>query len=63
MPVLGARARLFMALGLALGGLPAVLVAAFNVKSPLLTAVRWLVMVVVVYPAGTMLRSARRQDA
>lgn len=51
------------ALGLALGGLPAVLIAAFIVKSLSLTAVRWLVMVVVVYAAVTMLRSARRQDA
>lgn len=51
------------ALGLALGGLPAVLIAAFLVKSLPLTAVRWLVMIVVVYTAVTMLRSARRPDA
>jgi uncharacterized membrane protein YfcA len=47
------------ALGLALGGLPGVLVAALIVKSLPLTAVRWLVVVAVVYAAITMLRSAR----
>ena len=46
------------ALGLALGGIPAVLIAAFIVKSLPLTAVRWLVVVVVVYSASVMLRSA-----
>lgn len=46
------------ALGLALGGLPAVLIAAFIVKSLSLTAVRWLVVVVVLYTSITMLRSA-----
>ena len=45
------------ALGLALGGIPAVLIAAFIVKALPLTAVRWLVMVVVVYAAIAMLRS------
>ena len=46
-------------LGLALGGIPAVLIAAFIVKALPLTAVRWLVIVVVVYAAIAMLRSAR----
>ena len=46
------------ALGLALGGLPGVLIAALIVKSLPLTAVRWLVVVAVIYAAGTMLRSA-----
>ena len=46
------------ALGLALGGIPAVLIAAFIVKSLPLTAVRWLVVAVVVYSASVMLRSA-----
>src|SRR5258707_995772 len=46
-------------LGLALGGLPAVLIAALIVKSLPLTAVRWLVVVAVTYAAITMLRSAR----
>jgi uncharacterized membrane protein YfcA len=49
------------ALGLALGGIPAVLVAAYLVKSLPLDAVRWLVVVVVVYTAGMMLRSAARE--
>ena len=46
------------ALGLALGGIPAVLIAALIVKSLPLTAVRWLVVVVVLYSATIMLRSA-----
>lgn len=49
------------ALGLALGGVPAVLIAALIVKSLPLTAIRWLVFVVVLYTAITMLRSARRE--
>lgn len=46
------------ALGLAIGGIPAVLIAAFIVKSLPLTWVRWLVVVVVLYSASMMLRSA-----
>jgi uncharacterized membrane protein YfcA len=46
------------ALGLALGGIPAVLVAAFIVKSLPLGAVRWLVVVVVVYAATLLLAAA-----
>ena len=46
------------ALGLTLGGIPAVLIAAFIVKSLPLTAVRWLVVFVVLYTAYAMLRSA-----
>lgn len=46
------------ALGLALGGVPAVLVAAFVVKSMPLLYLRWLVVVVVLYAAFSMLRSA-----
>jgi len=46
------------ALGLALGGIPAVLIAAFLVKSLPLYYVRWLVVIVVVYTAIMMLRSA-----
>jgi uncharacterized membrane protein YfcA len=49
------------AVGLALGGIPAVLVAAFVVKSLPLTALRWLVVAVVVYAAVAMLRSARAE--
>ena len=46
------------ALGLALGGVPAVLLAAFLVKSLPLTTMRWLVVIVVTYAAVAMLRSA-----
>ena len=48
------------ALGLTLGGVPAVLIAAYLVKSLPLDTVRWLVLAVVVYTAVMMLRSARR---
>ena len=46
------------ALGLALGGVPAVLLAAFIVKSLPLGAVRWLVVVVVLYAATLLLAAA-----
>ncbi len=46
------------AVGLALGGPLAVLIAAFIVKSLPLFYVRWLVVFVVIYTATTMLRSA-----
>jgi len=49
------------AIGLAMGGIPAVLIAAYLVKSLPLDAVRWLVVVVVIYTAGMMLRSAARE--
>jgi uncharacterized membrane protein YfcA len=49
------------ALGLAIAGIPAVLLAAFIVKSLPLTAVRALVTVVVLFTAGSMLRSAWRE--
>jgi uncharacterized membrane protein YfcA len=45
-------------LGLAGGGVLGVLVAAFIVKSLPLTALRWLVIVVIAYAAFAMLRSA-----
>jgi uncharacterized membrane protein YfcA len=51
------------ALGLALGGIPGVLIAAYIVKSLPLAAVRWLVVVVVLYAAAAMLRSAARHRA
>jgi uncharacterized membrane protein YfcA len=50
------------ALGLALGGVPGVLVAAFIVRSLDLRMVRWLVIVVVVYTATMMLLSARSES-
>lgn len=46
------------ALGLAIGGIPGVLIAAYIVKSLPLYAVKWLVIVVVLYTASMMLRSA-----
>lgn len=45
-------------LGLALGGIPAVMVAALLVKSMPLDLLRWLVLAVVLYAAAVMLRSA-----
>ena len=44
--------------GLDLGGIPAVLVAAFIVKTMPLELLRWLVIVVVLYAAAIMLRAA-----
>jgi uncharacterized membrane protein YfcA len=52
-----------VALGLTVGGLPGVLLAAFIFKSLSVTAVRWLVVVVVIYAAFTMLRSALESRA
>jgi uncharacterized membrane protein YfcA len=45
-------------LGLAIGGIPAVLIAAFVVKSMPVELLRWLVIVVVLYAATIMLRAA-----
>jgi len=45
-------------LGLAIGGIPAVLVAAFIVKSMPVETLRWLVIVVVLYAAAIMFRAA-----
>src|SRR3984885_9706156 len=52
-----------VALGIALGGLPGVLIAALIVKTLPLTAMRWLVVLAVVYAAFTMLRSAVQPTA
>jgi uncharacterized membrane protein YfcA len=51
------------ALGLALGGLPAVVIAALIVKSLPLYWVRWLVVIAVTYASITMLRSAAQERA
>ena len=56
------RYELRSAVGLAVGGIPAVLLAAYIVKSLPLTALRWLVMIVVLYAAITMLRAAARAE-
>ena len=54
--------RMFAA---AVGGVPAVLIVAFLVKSMPLRILRWLVIVVVCYTAAMMLRAAfnKAQDA
>ena len=48
-------------LGLLAGGIPAVLIAAFIVKSLPLAQVRWLVVIVVLYTAANLLRTAYRE--
>jgi len=69
MPVASARfirAQCFdrrASLGLLAGGIPAVLIAAFIVKSLPLGVVRWLVVVVVLYTATNLLRTAYRERA
>jgi uncharacterized membrane protein YfcA len=55
----GGTYHLRAAVGLALGGIPGVLAAAFLVRSLSLSAMRWMVIIVVVYAAIVMLRSAR----
>jgi uncharacterized membrane protein YfcA len=56
------RYDLRAALGLTLGGTPAVLIAGLIIKSLPLRAVQWLVVAVVVYTALAMLRSATRGE-
>jgi uncharacterized membrane protein YfcA len=51
------------AIGLAVGGIPGVLLAAFLVKSLPLDAVRVLVVIVIGYTAATLWRDARRETA
>jgi uncharacterized membrane protein YfcA len=51
------------AIGLTLGGIPAVLVAGLLVKSLPLDVMRWVVVVVVVYAAVVMLRAATSSPA
>lgn len=51
------------ALGLALGGLPAVWIAAYIVKELELTTMRWLVLGVVLYTGISLLLAARRPRA
>jgi uncharacterized membrane protein YfcA len=50
------------AVGLTLGGIPGVLLAAYVVKALPLTVLKWVVLVVVIYTAITMLRAARHPD-
>ncbi|MGH8135830.1 MAG: permease [Steroidobacteraceae bacterium] len=69
MPVCGIRfiradrINLRVVIGLGLGGMPLVLVAAFLVKSLSLVALRWGVVVVVLYAAMLLLRSAMQAAA
>jgi uncharacterized membrane protein YfcA len=49
------------ALGLTLGGIPGVLLAGLVVKSLPLSVLRWMVVVVVIYAATMMLRSAMKR--
>jgi len=52
-------------IGMAIGGVPAVLVAAFIVKSMPIETLRWLVIVVVLYAAVVMIRASllgRREE-
>jgi uncharacterized membrane protein YfcA len=51
------------AVGLAIGGVPAVLTAAYVVRSLPLTWVRWLVVLVVVYAAISLLRASASESA
>jgi uncharacterized membrane protein YfcA len=48
------------AIGLTLGGVPAVLIAAYLVRELPLDLVRWLVIAAVAYTAGSLLRAAAR---
>jgi uncharacterized membrane protein YfcA len=50
--------NLRIVMGMAIGGVPAVLVAAFLVKSMALETLRWLVIIVVVYAAAMMFRAS-----
>ena len=69
MPVSGVRfvrsprIDLRVVLGLALGGIPAVVLAAFVVRGLSLEHLRWGVVVVVLYAAVLLLRSALRGPA
>jgi uncharacterized membrane protein YfcA len=49
------------ALGLTLGGIPGVLIAAFWIKQMNLVTLRWIVVAVVIYAAVVMLRSAAQR--
>ncbi len=56
--VLTGMLDLRIVLGIAIGGIPAVLIAAFLVKSMALETLRWLVTLVVLHTTIVMLRSA-----
>jgi uncharacterized membrane protein YfcA len=56
--VRSARIDLRIVIGMAIGGIPAVLLAAFVVKQMDLITLRWLVVVVVLYASILLLRSS-----
>lgn len=56
--VMAGKIDLRIVLGIVIGGIPAVFIAAFLVKSMPIEALRWLVTLVVLYTAVVMLRSA-----
>lgn len=60
--VRNARLDARIALSMALGGIPAVLVAAFIVRQLQVETLRWLVVLVAAYAAVLMLRSARSSE-
>lgn len=49
------------AIGLALGSIPAVLLAAYIIRELPLTALRWIILVVIVYTSLMLLRAANRE--
>lgn len=49
------------AIGLALGSIPAVLIAAYIIRELPLTALRWVILVVIVYTSFMLLRAANRE--
>jgi uncharacterized membrane protein YfcA len=57
------RIDLRIVIGMALGGIPAVLVAAFLIKEMPIEPLRWAVVVVVLYAAVLLLRAASKRDA
>ena len=67
MPIAGVRflredrVQLPAAVGLTLGGVPGLLIAAYLVRSLPLTAVRWLVIFVVLFTAMMLLQAGRRE--
>jgi uncharacterized membrane protein YfcA len=51
------------AIGLAIGGIPAVLIAAYIVKSLPLTPLKWVVLGVILVTSATLLRAGTRKEA
>ena len=49
-------------LGIAIGAIPAIILAAFLVKEIPLQTLRWLVIAIVLYAGGLVLRAGLRQE-